>query len=531
MLRKEQGQTERADTPSPARARAQKAGPAAKTDESPDAEGQALRELEQQLIARWGPPPHRSNDASTARPAAALGDDHADRPAEGPQDSDKQGRPRPSSAPARPLPSPARRLAASIGRSVAEGWYDNRSWRDGAFVLVAILVGLGGWWAVRDAPDSGNRSVAGAPAVMSPAVTEELARSTQALEQERNKVEALAQELASAWREIGAHSVTLADKAALETEVTSLQNELRQAVEQKSLLDAALATGRVRDKQVTSLQNDLRKATEQRSALEAALGDARARNIEAASLQGELRKATEQKSVLEAALAEARARNNEVSSLQSELRKASEQKSALEAALAEARARNDEAASLQSELRKAGEQKSMLETALAEARARNNALVEQVAAQLPAPASLARTSAENVAPSPVQAPSIEARGTTMASVGPPVALAAAPAAEAPAAATTPMPSGDGSTAERLMVRATLLLRQGDIGGARSVLERAVELGEVAALLALAESYDPAFLAAIGAVGTQGDVARARALYTRALAAGATEAKARVDALP
>jgi TPR repeat protein len=83
---------------------------------------------------------------------------------------------------------------------------------------------------------------------------------------------------------------------------------------------------------------------------------------------------------------------------------------------------------------------------------------------------------------------------------------------------------------RLMVRASLLLSQGNIGAARTVLDRAAETGSAPALFALAETYDPLILAAWGTMGTQGDAAKARELYTKALASGVQEARDRLDAL-
>ena len=43
-----------------------------------------------------------------------------------------------------------------------------------------------------------------------------------------------------------------------------------------------------------------------------------------------------------------------------------------------------------------------------------------------------------------------------------------------------------------MERANLLVAQGDVGAARNVLERAAELGNAAALFALAKTHDPSF---------------------------------------
>jgi hypothetical protein len=87
-----------------------------------------------------------------------------------------------------------------------------------------------------------------------------------------------------------------------------------------------------------------------------------------------------------------------------------------------------------------------------------------------------------------------------------------------------------TVAVALLARASALLRQGDIGAARIVLERAVEMGSVQASFSLAETYDPLILARWGALGTRGDAARAKDLYAKADAAGIKEAKARIEAL-
>ena len=102
---------------------------------------------------------------------------------------------------------------------------------------------------------------------------------------------------------------------------------------------------------------------------------------------------------------------------------------------------------------------------------------------------------------------------------------APPVAQAPSAQTPPT-DGD-EELRRLMSRASLLLSQGDIGGARVVLERAAETGNARALFALAETFDPVVLSAWGTLGTRGDAARARELYAKALAGGIQEAQSRL----
>jgi hypothetical protein len=91
-------------------------------------------------------------------------------------------------------------------------------------------------------------------------------------------------------------------------------------------------------------------------------------------------------------------------------------------------------------------------------------------------------------------------------------------------------SEEAAVAAGLVARATALLRQGDIGAARIVLERAVEMGSAQASFSLAETFDPLILAKWGTYGTRGDAIKAQDLYAKADAAGIKEAKARVKAL-
>ncbi|WXC78642.1 hypothetical protein WDK88_35530 [Bradyrhizobium septentrionale] len=113
-------------------------------------------------------------------------------------------------------------------------------------------------------------------------------------------------------------------------------------------------------------------------------------------------------------------------------------------------------------------------------------------------------------------------------------MAANPIAEQPLAAPAravaqPAPE-QAEEAAGLVARARSMLRQGDIGAARLVLERAVEMGSAQASFALAETYDPLILAKWGTYGTRGDARRARDLYANAEAAGVQEAKSRLEAL-
>jgi hypothetical protein len=85
-----------------------------------------------------------------------------------------------------------------------------------------------------------------------------------------------------------------------------------------------------------------------------------------------------------------------------------------------------------------------------------------------------------------------------------------------------LPSAD-EQARRLSARGLVALAQGDIVGSRAYLQRALEAGDVRALLALGETYDPATLVRMGASGIRGDAAVARDYYAKALAAGVVAA--------
>jgi len=110
----------------------------------------------------------------------------------------------------------------------------------------------------------------------------------------------------------------------------------------------------------------------------------------------------------------------------------------------------------------------------------------------------------------------------------PVAPAPVPVAvAAPASALPPLSEAD---MRRLNNKAAQAIRDGDILGARLILERTIEGGDAKALLALAETYDPKALIRMNAKGVKGDAAHARKLYGQALARGVSEARGRLEAL-
>jgi curved DNA-binding protein CbpA len=159
---------------------------------------------------------------------------------------------------------------------------------------------------------------------------------------------------------------------------------------------------------------------------------------------------------------------------------------------------------------------------LAEERARNEELEKQPAARrhaMPVDGHNAIASlSDTLPPTPPAAPPTRSNTQVMS------------AAENTATLVRPEAPASNPQATRLMARAGVLLGQGNIGPARTVLERAAELGSAAALFVLAETYDPALLSAWGTLGTQGDLGKAQELYAKAFASGVQEAKDRLNAL-
>jgi hypothetical protein len=168
---------------------------------------------------------------------------------------------------------------------------------------------------------------------------------------------------------------------------------------------------------------------------------------------------------------------------------------------------------------------------LALERARNQGFAEQLAARRDATPGRSRygTASLSSTPNPTQAPATGKPAAPLSASNKPVMPAADKPATVAARPTAPEALGNPELA-RLISRASLLLSQGNIGTARIVLERAAETGSAPALFALAETYDPAILAAWGTFGTQGDVAKARELYAKAFASGVQEARDRLNAL-
>lgn len=83
---------------------------------------------------------------------------------------------------------------------------------------------------------------------------------------------------------------------------------------------------------------------------------------------------------------------------------------------------------------------------------------------------------------------------------------------------------------KLLARATVLLKQADIGAARPVLEHALQRGSAQAAFMLAETYDDRVLQSWRARGVSGDAAKARGLYEQAKAGGIENARQRIETL-
>lgn len=82
----------------------------------------------------------------------------------------------------------------------------------------------------------------------------------------------------------------------------------------------------------------------------------------------------------------------------------------------------------------------------------------------------------------------------------------------------------------LLRRGEELVKNGDLAGARLLLQRAAEARHGGAAFALASTYDPLMLKHLPVLGLNGDVGLARQWYERARELGIKEAAARLEAL-
>jgi hypothetical protein len=84
--------------------------------------------------------------------------------------------------------------------------------------------------------------------------------------------------------------------------------------------------------------------------------------------------------------------------------------------------------------------------------------------------------------------------------------------------------------QELLARVAIMIRQGDIAGARVILARLDRAGNRQATFTLAETYDPAMLAQWNVHGIKADPSKAAELYQRAIDGGVSAARARLNAL-
>lgn len=155
------------------------------------------------------------------------------------------------------------------------------------------------------------------------------------------------------------------------------------------------------------------------------------------------------------------------------------------------------------------------ETLLAAVQPANTAEPKSPAAISPQPAKLEPDRPETAAPAtnPVPAPN-----------------AAPTATAAPAPEPRPSPTLPPDEIASLLKRGRDLIGAGDIASARLVLTHVAEAGDAEATFMLAETFDPAVLATLRAIGVPGDPAKARTWYAKAAELGSPEASQRLQAL-
>ena len=156
-----------------------------------------------------------------------------------------------------------------------------------------------------------------------------------------------------------------------------------------------------------------------------------------------------------------------------------------------------------------------------------------------APATLSQRPAvaqpQFVARDPASAPAaptiVAAKPAPASEAGSEMAKLASALKDPPVAATpTPVAPVVGEAVKRLCAEGMLALANGDVAGARALLEQAADGGDARALMALAATYDPRSLEQLGVVGAKGDAGQARAYYARALAAGVGAARMHLAAI-
>jgi len=361
-----------------------------------------------------------------------------------------------------------------------------------------------------------------------------------ALEKEQARTAALASELATARRENEMQAAQLRT-ASEEIRQLKAQAANSQLLEQERRKSAALAQQAAAARQeLTTSTEKYRQALDEERARHATLWSelaAAQREIEAQAAQlrgvseetGQLKqaKATNSAQSLEQERQKAAALAQQAAAARQELTTSTEKhRQALDEERAHSAALKSELATAQREnelqaaqLRKASEETGQLKQATERAMTELRQSLQQERDRTEAMARDIQSARRTVDVRPTPEPTVSSLSKAAQVIE--VAATAQPAAvEAQAS----------PEATKLIARARALLGQGNIGGARIVLERAAETGSARASFTLAETYDPVILSTWGTYGTRGDTTKARELYAKAHAGGILDAKDRLERL-
>ncbi len=383
---------------------------------------------------------------------------------------------------------------------------------------------------------------------------------TRELEKQRGRAESADRQLQSLQAELRAAQTASSELAAARAADAEQTLALKREVEkQRDRAEKA-------DRQLQPLQADLRAAQTASSELAAArAADAEQKLALKREVEKQRDKAENADRQLQPLQAELRAAQTASSELAAARAADAEQKLALKREVEQQRGRADalarEAASLkdQRDLARA-EASEAARVAEAAAKATTKREKEQPgngAAMLPTFASvrdhLTAWNASTVVATPSREPT--GRAPSQSSLRPAASPRPAPSTSAPMPPSaqvtkgTALPGADSKAVasverqaaasgaprplaneERLLARASALLRQSDINGARGLLEYVLGHGSAQAAFMLAETYDPHVLQSWDARGVAGDSAKARDLYERAQAGGIRDAEGRIKGL-
>jgi hypothetical protein len=364
------------------------------------------------------------------------------------------------------------------------------------------------------------------------------------LQQERERAEQLEQDLAAARRDVETQTALTAEaveetvrvKQAAQSGAAELQKSLQQERERAERLEQDLAAARRDLETQTALAG---KAGDESSRLK------QSAESEVAELRRSMQKEHDRAEALAHDLSLAR---SEIYAYQAQASKAGDEAAELReqadaspasASRKSAQDARDRAERLEQDLataRRDLETQAALAAKASEEAARARQTAERDSAALRSSLQQERARAERLERNLALAQRVAPNVVTIGPIArdKPVEEGANPIADrAPAAGArgdAQPNSEEAAVAAGLVARASALLRQGDIGAARIVLERAVEMGSAQASFSLAETYDPLILAKWGTYGTRGDAIKAQDLYANADAAGIQEAKARFEAL-